>query len=340
MKILYLSCHEVLEYDEVRMFTEMGHEVYSHGAYLQPTASGMRPAIPNLPYNPQFISLALQYPKEALHPEMLEGIDMVIVMHKLEWITLNREVLKAFMAKGGRVVWRSIGQNVPHQESMLSFLKGDMGIELVGYSPFEETISGYAPRDAMIRFGKDPADWGGWNGEKLEVVNFTQSLKSRAKYCGYEYIMAACETLPVKVYGVNNDDLGSLSGGQVSPEQQQQILRDYRVYLYTGTQPASYTLSFMEAWLTGIPIVAINAAMGNGTDFGWQSTYEVERLLMDNPDSGIVAHSNNGLTYALQSVLTNDDLAQKLSENGRRAAIDLFSYRVIKPQWADFLGGK
>ena len=36
MKILYLPCHSVHEYDEVRMFHEMGHEIFSPGAYFNP----------------------------------------------------------------------------------------------------------------------------------------------------------------------------------------------------------------------------------------------------------------------------------------------------------------
>ena len=34
MKILYLSCHSILEYDEVKLLTGMGHYVFSPGAYV------------------------------------------------------------------------------------------------------------------------------------------------------------------------------------------------------------------------------------------------------------------------------------------------------------------
>jgi hypothetical protein len=34
-------------------------------------------------------------------------------------------------------------------------------------------------------------------------------------------------------------------------------LRRIRAYLYTGTQPASYTLGLIEAMMTGVPVVSI-----------------------------------------------------------------------------------
>ena len=51
MKILYLSCHEVLEFDEISMLSDIGVQVFSIGAYLdpaRPTGGGLRPALPNL----------------------------------------------------------------------------------------------------------------------------------------------------------------------------------------------------------------------------------------------------------------------------------------------------
>ena len=33
LKILYCSTHTILEFDEISLFTELGHEVFSMGAY-------------------------------------------------------------------------------------------------------------------------------------------------------------------------------------------------------------------------------------------------------------------------------------------------------------------
>jgi len=68
-KILYLSCHEILEFDEVSLLHELGHEVFSPGAYVEPANRGdqnLRPSIPGLKYDPdileQFHRIAGQHP--------------------------------------------------------------------------------------------------------------------------------------------------------------------------------------------------------------------------------------------------------------------------------------
>jgi len=59
MKILYLSCHSVLEFDEVKLFHELGHEVFSPGSYVEPLNPGdpMRPGIPGLIYDPEIVEM-------------------------------------------------------------------------------------------------------------------------------------------------------------------------------------------------------------------------------------------------------------------------------------------
>ena len=58
MKILYLSCHSVLEYDEIRILSDLGYDVFSIGAYITPSIPhvDMRPSI-NIPSNPVLLSL-------------------------------------------------------------------------------------------------------------------------------------------------------------------------------------------------------------------------------------------------------------------------------------------
>jgi len=36
VKLLYLSCHSVLEYAEVKLFKEIGIDEFSHGVYANP----------------------------------------------------------------------------------------------------------------------------------------------------------------------------------------------------------------------------------------------------------------------------------------------------------------
>ena len=68
-RLLYLSCHEILEANEVSLFNELGYEVFSPGAYVCNENRGdqcLRPSIPNYVVNPD---IRAQYDKiGAAHP--------------------------------------------------------------------------------------------------------------------------------------------------------------------------------------------------------------------------------------------------------------------------------
>ena len=337
-KILYMSCHEILEYDEIKMFTELGHEVYSLGAYTQPGGdeNRKRPAL-DLPYNPHFIELALQYPKENLHPEMLEGIDIVIVMHTTTWITENWPLFKKFIDKGGRVIWRSIGQSIPAREHELKVARSQ-GLEIVRYSPAESTIKDWNGSDATIRFYKDPEEFKDWNGGDRRIINFTQSMKQRGDFCGWSIYQKATRMLPRVVYGPNNDDLGEkLNGGMLSADEQLKAYQNGRVYFYHGTYPASYTLTFMEAFMTGIPVVSVGHNEGNSfSKFPDQKTFEVPEMI-DNQLNGFVSDNPAELREYLEYMLSDHRKAKAIGAFGRRRAIELFGKAKIKREWEQYL---
>jgi hypothetical protein len=349
-KILYMSCHEILEYDELKLFSELGYQCYSLGAYTQPGGEEHRKRPPlKLPYNPHFIELALQYDRRKMHPEMLEGIDMVIVMHEPQFLGHSRgaaewdeglgegnwPMFRDFIKRGGRVVWRSIGQSVPSVEKKLQPWR-DEGLEVVRYSPAEQTIGNYVGADAMIRFYKDPEEFKGWTGQRLHVVNFTQSLKERDRFTGYQTVRDVFGDLPAKVYGPGNDDLGLLSGGLLRYEDQLQTLREARAYFYHGTYPASYTLSFIEAMMTGTPIVAVGPRYGNGDMFPSQRTYEIPSII-ENKVNGFVADNVNTMKQYIGELLHNPQLAKSISAFGRSRAIELFGKSKIKAEWKAFI---
>ena len=95
MKLLYLSCHETLEYDEVTMFLGMGHSVFSVGAYLQPQVptgqqlrSPIRGAAVDRDDLAEFWRLC-PTPEDCvpcLTQSFLDRFDAVIVMHRPDWV--------------------------------------------------------------------------------------------------------------------------------------------------------------------------------------------------------------------------------------------------------------
>ena len=209
MKILYLSCHSILEFDEISLLTELGHEVFSLGAYSNPSTVGLRPAIPNMKFNPELYNISIQCSKENIHPDLVNWADVVILMHNAKmpgqeseqpWLAGNWSTLK-----NKRTIWRSIGQSLPRVEQELDFYK-NQGLQIIRYSSKERTIPSYCGEDTIIRFYKDPEEYKDWNGKKLRIINFTQSLQTRGDHCGYRVFMSATDGFKRKVYGPGNDD--------------------------------------------------------------------------------------------------------------------------------------
>lgn len=332
MKLLYISVHEILEYDELLLFTELGYECFSlGGAYMDPRGHSIlrRPGIPNMEYNEELVKTATTFPRTEIPEDFLDLFDVIVVMHSPDVIIQN---WKKF--KNRKVVWRSIGQSTPEVERQLSKFKDD-GLKIVRYSPSEKRIPGYIGEDAMIRFYKDPEAYSNWNGTDLKVINFTQTLKGRRNFCGYDMLMKVGMGFPFKVYGPGNEDLGEFNGGLLPYEFMNGQLRDARVYLYGGTWPACYTLSFMEAWMTGIPVVSVGSATWRHKDHPQMNIFEVPELIEDGVN-GFVSDNPEMLKLRISQLLNDYELAFKIGNSGREAAIKYFGKNTIKDQWKSF----
>jgi hypothetical protein len=337
MKIHYLSCHSILEYDEVKLLTEMGHEVFANGAYLDPKGhpSLPRPGIPNAFNSPEYAQLAREFPKTNLPPELIEPFDVIIAVHTPEFITENWEKIKH-----KKVIWRSIGQSTRQTENRIRRMRYE-GLKIVRYSPKEENIPDYLGADALIRFYKDPEEFGGidkWTGTTKRVVNFSQSLKGRGIFCHYNHIMQMIDGFPSMIYGSGNEDLGPLNGGEVPYDLFKGAMRDNRVMVYGGTWPACYTLSLIEGMMTGIPIVAIGADLAqklpDGVEF--MDFYEIPDIIQ-NGVNGFVSDDIDELRKAIHMLLEDPALAAQIGKEGRRTAIGMFGKDKTKADWKEFL---
>jgi len=342
MKLLYLSCHSILEYDEVKLFHEMGHEIFSPGAYVEPANPGdasLRPSIPGLEYDPDILAqwhrLAGEHPgedaKNYLTKEFVDNFDCVIVMHMPQWVLQNWEAIKH-----KRVIWRTIGQSIAKTERQMMAPR-NAGMEIVRYSPREVTIPGYVGEDAMIRFYKDEDELQGWTGESKRVISLAQHMKDRDQACNFSFFDDVTRPFARHLFGPGNEGIGDWTSGKISYEQLVTELRVNRVYFYTGTHPASYTLNFIEAWMTGIPIVALGAEHGNASYFLNHDLYEVSDLI-ENHLNGFVSDNIVELRKSIQILLSHDEIANFVSANGRKSAIKLFGKSVAKAAWKAYLG--
>lgn len=340
-KIMYLSCHSILEFEEVSLLHELGHEVFSPGAYVEPQNPGdasLRPGIPGLVYNPdvlaKFHSIGQQFPgedsKNHLTKEIVDYFDIVIVMHMPRWIKLNWQVLKE-----KRVIWRTIGQSIGGIEADLKLYR-QQGLEIVRYSPMERNIPGFIGEDTLIRFYKDPDQYKDWNGRRECIITFAQDMKSRGRACNFEFFKDVTHPFNRRLFGSGSEEVGYWGVGKVPFEQLKQELRDNRLYFYTGTHPASYTLNFIEAWMTGIPVIAVGPGHGNADYFPGHNLYEIPDLI-ENGVNGFVSDEKIKLQTYVSTLLASPERAKEIGDAGRASAIKHFGKDKIKQQWEEFL---
>ena len=332
MKILYLSVHSILEHDEIKLLTELGHEVFSPGgAYQNPHAPGdkKRPPIPDAPYFDHLCQVAIQCSKEHLHPELIEWADVIMVMHRDDWITNNWEQMKH-----KTVIWRTIGQSISGSEDVLKPYR-EQGLKVVRCSDRERFISSNIGADAFIYFYKDPEEFYGYEGTNKIVMTVAQGMPSdtRREHLNYHTFLEATRGFPTHLYGPDNE-ISGLGGGLVDYEHMKMALRMNRVYMYTGTQPASYTLGFIEAMMTGIPIVAIGEE--HAQYIYHDKLYEIPYIIQ-NGVNGYFSDNIDKLREYIDLLLNDQKLAKQIGEAGRQTAISIFGKDIVKEQWKTFL---
>lgn len=340
MKLLYLSCHEILEYDEIKLFNEIGVEVFSPGAYLNTAGRGdscLRPDLPHIQYDSSIVDQWHRVSAQSSHPdakfcltkEFVDNFDAVLIMHVPEMIVNNWEVMKH-----KHVIWRTIGQSLSHQEKLLSTYR-QQGMKVVRYSPFEKRIPEYLGMDRLIRFYKNEEEFLPWVGDDHRVVCFTQAMKQRGKACNYDYFVEATQGLPRVLFGPGNEDTGELNGGRLTYEQQKQQLSRTRCYFAAGTHPASYTLNFIEAWMAGCPVLAPGPNKGNANYFPGHDLYEVPSLIKHGR-SGFITDNPKEAQDIFKSLLRDTRLAREISAQGRAAAVATFGKQRIQEEWKQF----
>lgn len=356
-RIVLLLAHEIEEYMQTLLLHELGHEVFSIGAYIRPARpnadplTSLRPPLPQVPEHPRLIEaverLAEGKPpgfdpqmaaKADLPQEVIDWAD-IIICHHLEHTWL---VPQWHRIRHKRVIWRTVGQSTQGNEWMMRPLHAD-GLQIVRYSPKERCIPEYAGEDALIRFWMDPDEWHGWTGDDAIVTNITQSLYRRSleddrttlkpagsQWTNWQFWEMTTHGLPRLAAGPESEVIGGT--GALELPDMQALLRRARCYLYTGTQPASYTLGLLEALMTGIPVVSIGPSWHGMWPYSPDlfEGHELVELWSDRPSEA------RGM---LERLLGDLPYARMVSEAQRTHAIETFGKATIARQWAEFLGG-
>jgi hypothetical protein len=344
MNVVQCLSHSIEERDMLDLYTRIGVDAFSVGGYIDPRSphDPKRPAVGS-PFHPDLkaaVDSLGQYDNLAaaqvhLPEALLDWADVIVYHHHLDRLFGQWPRIRRWLDEdsGHRVIWRSIGQSVTgNEQDAAPFMA--QGLERVLYSPKERHIPGFSGGDSpVIRFGKDPAEWHGWTGEDARVLNISQhdaTPHARDVWLNWGFWEEATAGLPRVFAGPNSEKVGGL--GTLELDDMKALLRSCRVYLYTGTQPASYTLGLVEAMMTGIPVVSIGPEWMRIFPFGSQM-FEGHELALDYENSPAAARS------LLDDHLSNSPNVS-YSELQREGAIELFGIDTIADQWAALLGVK
>ena len=329
MKILYYSCHEILEYDEVRLLRSLGHDVFSIGC-CQSQVWKFRPALEQGALE----QAADLFERECVHGadyrstkisrQFIDCFDAIIVMSEAGFITKNWTLLK-----DRPVIWRTVGMGVEAQEYLLEAQRAE-GLKIVRYSAAERRNPAYLGEDALIRFYVDEAE--PWVGDEETILTFANRFADRHP-SEFAFFERATTGLRRKIGGAANLGVGGATGS-VSNEDQKIFLRDSRAYFYCHGTYIPYTLNFIEAWTAGIPVVAVDPRQEG---FGHEIRYaEVPDLILDG-ETGFLVGDELHARRVLRDLLDDQQLARTISASARSAASALFSRTNAETRWQRFL---
>jgi len=323
MNVLLLPCHTVLEYDLLRMWSDIPNvNLMSPGSYWEPDkGSALRPP------------LGFSVPKEwidgwntikpgdlldhklYINKQAVEPFDIIVVMHEWKYIFRNWHALK-----NKNVVWYDIGQTEPGDETDRIKRLKELGVKIVRYWDGYQTRKDYQGHDAVIPFGKYPEDFNKWEGGTKSVIGLCQAFKKRADVCRYECWETSTNGLPRALFGNDNDGVPGWVGEKDYSHLINGMLK-YNAMWYGGTKPAPYTLGLMEAMFIGIPIYAVRNP-------GWESAL-VDLLPYFN-----LANSSEELRLILSSNLEKPKhVLRSVSEHEQETALDLWDANKIKRMW-------
>ena len=342
-RVLLCLSHAIEEYQQVDLLSSLGYEVASLGAYIDPANPhvDIRPPLPDVPKYDVIHDESERLKAEGLEPQehisdkMFEwlGDDGILIFHHyLARLYSQWDRVRDWRAGNPerRVIWRSVGQSVATNEREASPFRMT-GLERVIYSPKERNIPDYTGDDALIRFWGEEVNEA-WTGARTKVITVAQNLRQREPFTNWSFWDSATRDLPRTVIGPGSEVIGGT--GMVTPAELRAHLLQSRAFLFTGTQPASYTLGLVEAMHAGIPTVSIGPVW-MAIDFGG---HDGTKLFEAHDLAPLWSNDPNAVRHILRELLHDWDYAAEISAVTRRLARMYFDRETVGRQWAEYLG--
>lgn len=345
MKLLYFGAfHGTLEFETLSLFEDMGIEYFCTGLYLDPQKpneeSAKRAPLKTV-VDPKLLAEFKKlnpnyriYHSIHVSKEFVDNFDVVLIDHCCpapQWLWENWEAVKH-----KPVIWRTYTQQNRQVEQAASHFR-KQGLKIVRLSPKDRTIPNYAGDDAIIRSWMDIEAYKDWTGSANDVVTFNNFFSKRRNESNTDIYMRIRSKFGNKfhLFGGYNEDC-PINEGYLSWDEQRQKYREAGVYFALGSKPASLTYNFMEALLTGTPVVTWGRKLGNHTGIpDFSDTYEVPDLF-ESGKHCFYSDDERELTLFIDLLLNNSKIAKEISDNARKKAIEIWDKKKVMQDWANF----
>lgn len=333
LKLLYVSSwHGTLEYDDLKLFTEMGIDWFSTGYYANPRQPMETKFRYNKPPIDKDVDLDILNMFKSCNPHtqphshvsfnmwLLNQFDAIMVVDCAPNPEILINNLSLFKAAGKPVIWRTYGQQQTHAEYNIKKAKSQQDIKIVRGSNKESLIEYYAGEDYLIRPYVDENKFCRYHGSESYILTFNNFYNQRSwvsNTAEYEKVIAG---LPAKLYGDSSEGAPNY-GGLISEQEQIEKYRECYAYFALGSKPAFMTYNMIEAMMVGCPVLTWENKLG-GEAFEGPDLFE-------NGKDCIMSDDLKALRYHLW----NPSLTKQL--NGREAAIKVFGKEIARKNWTN-----
>lgn len=244
-KIFIKSSHASLEYDQARMLVDLGYKVggdFDIGSKQRKKIDGVTDRNSNV-----------------------EDFDIVL-LHQTPDFEI---VMTNYLNMGKKVIINAFGQGCDRQHKIVADLcKTNPNAYVCSYSKKDYEI--YRRLDVpqhkleMIRFSKYlEQDFKPWLGKWPVCYISCNAIYRRGEGCGWEILkQVEASGLPIILGGGETAENTEFGIGETPEAGMRNIYRHAMCHLHLGTKPAPITLTLIEAFCSGTPVVAYHNGCG------------------------------------------------------------------------------
>ena len=268
-------------------------------------------------------------PHPVLTREFVEEFDL-IYSNQAKYIISNWEIIKH-----KPIIWRTIGSLEKHYELQMKPLIEDGNVTPVRFSPLEnlypESNEGYCIRNFVDE--NLYTDWSGGINRALTFQNWFQQ-RSTLKF-GAAYLQMV-EKIPCSLYGLYAGPNHVLNNGPVSWDKQREMYQKYNVYMYMGSEAAIVAYNFLEAMMTGTPLLSFGDEIGGSYSDKVNKVLHEPTDILENGVNGFISNDLDELAQCARELFKDERLRKNISQNARQTALRLFSKERAVKEWKEF----